>query len=154
MRVLIQHHSRYRYPSPAALGPHVIRLRPATHTKARIESYALRIAQECDLRWHQDPFGNHIARVAFKKGHRVTSFDVSVELAAEIRPVNPFDFFLDDAAQRVPFTYPSELQLDLSPFLETDAPFLHCARRAASFLADLPSTGETVPLIIELNQRV
>jgi uncharacterized protein (DUF2126 family)/transglutaminase-like putative cysteine protease len=154
MRVLIQHHSRYRYPSPAALGPHVIRLRPAVHTKARIEAYALRIAQECDLRWHQDPFGNHIARVAFKKGQRVTSFDVSVEVAAEIRPVNPFDFYLDDVAERVPFTYPSELQLDLSPFLETDAPFLQCARRAASFLADLPSTGKTVPLIVELNQRV
>src|SRR5687768_378326 len=103
MRVLIQHHSRYLYPTPAGLGPHIIRLRPTIHTKARIESYSLQIPPECDLRWQQDPYGNHLARITFKRGARFTSFDVSVELQVEVRPINPFDFFIDDRAKELPF---------------------------------------------------
>ena len=36
MRVVVQHRSRYHYPRPALLGPQLIRLRPADHTRARI----------------------------------------------------------------------------------------------------------------------
>jgi hypothetical protein len=41
VRVVVQHRSRYHYPRPALLGPQLIRLRPADHTRARIESYQL-----------------------------------------------------------------------------------------------------------------
>ena len=41
MRVVVQHRSRYHDPRPALLGPQLIRLRPADHTRARIESYQL-----------------------------------------------------------------------------------------------------------------
>src|SRR5262245_60874777 len=117
MRVLIQHHSRYRYPKSAGLGPHIIRLKPANHTKARIESYALKIGpSDHNLRWQQDPYSNHVAQVTFKKGVRVETFDVSVELAVEVRPINPFDFFIDERADKTPFTYPRDLSLELSRF--------------------------------------
>ena len=46
MRVLIQHRSRYLYPRPALLGPQVIRLRPAGHARAQIETYSLTIQPE------------------------------------------------------------------------------------------------------------
>ncbi len=121
MRLLVQHQSRYRYPRPAALGPHTIRLRPAQHAKARIEAYGLTVAQPCHLRWQQDPSGNHVARVTFADGVRIDSFDVKVELASRIipAPVNPFfDFFIDDRAEHFPFTYPAETRRDLEPFLD------------------------------------
>ena len=46
MRVVVQHRSRYHYPRPALLGPQLIRLRPADHTRARIESYQLLVEPE------------------------------------------------------------------------------------------------------------
>jgi len=32
---------------------------------------------------------------------------VLVELAVEINAINPFDFFIDDRARKVPFVYPT-----------------------------------------------
>ena len=102
MRILLQHLSRYRYPKPASLGPHLIRLRPTAHARARIESYGLRVSAPGEIRWQQDPSGNFVARATWPDA-TVDALDVSVELAADIRPVNPFDFTLDASAEKVPF---------------------------------------------------
>ena len=119
MRVLIQHKSQYRYPRPALLGPQLIRLRPADHAAARIESYSLHIEPEHRVHWQRDPHGNHVARVTFKAGQTVTELDIVVEMAVDMRPVNPFDFFVDARAKQVPFRYPDEEGNELAPFLET-----------------------------------
>ena len=150
MRLLVQHRSLYRYSAPAALGPHTVRLRPATHARAAIESYSLTISPDNKIRWQQDPYGNHVARVTFRSGTRVAALDILVELAVDVRPVNPFDFFLDDRCEKVPFDYPPELVADLSPFLER-AP---SSPRLDAFLTKLPAAGATVPLVVELNQVV
>jgi len=50
MRLLLQHDSLYRFPRPAALGPHQIRLRPANHARARIETYSLRVTEPAEIR--------------------------------------------------------------------------------------------------------
>ncbi|HEU5056863.1 MAG TPA: transglutaminase family protein, partial [Kofleriaceae bacterium] len=150
MRLLVQHRSLYRYSAPAALGPHSIRLRPATHARAAIESYSLTVSPEHQLRWQQDPYGNHVARVTFRAGTRVAALDVLVELAVDVRPINPFDFFLDDRCETVPFEYPAELVADLSPFLERPPP----SPRLDTFLAELPAGGDTVPFVVGLNQAV
>ena len=99
MRVVVQHRSRYHYPRPALLGPQLIRLRPADHTRARIESYQLLVEPEHRLHWLRDPHGNRVARVTFKAGQAVSEPDVLVELAVEINAINPFDFFIDDRAR-------------------------------------------------------
>jgi|GEM_PF-6507950 len=91
MRLLIQHQSHYRYPRPAHLGTHTLRMRPAAHAKARIETYRLQIGCERTLRWQQDPYGNHIAKVMFPADEPTASLDILVELTVEVRPVNPFD---------------------------------------------------------------
>ncbi len=67
------------------------------------------------VRWQQDPYGNRVARVTFPDGVRVPHLEVTVELAVDVRPVNPFDFFLDDRCEKVPFAYPAELRQDLAP---------------------------------------
>lgn len=154
MRLLIQHHSRYTYPRPTALGPQVIRLRPASHAKATIETYSLRIEQDCIVHWQQDPSGNRIARVTFREGQLVDSFDIQVELAVDIRPVNPFDFYVDDRVEKVPFRYPAETQRDLLPFLATDAEAVKGGPLLEEFLASLPKDGPTVPLVVEVNRLI
>ncbi|MBI5067138.1 MAG: transglutaminase family protein [Deltaproteobacteria bacterium] len=154
MRLLLQHESLYAYPSPATLGPHEIRLRPAQHARARIESYSLTVTEPGELRWLQDPFGNHVARLAFKKGTRLPELRLLVEMAVDIRPVNPFDFFVDDRCQESPFTYPEEQRADLAPFLTLDEPALAGGPLLREFLAALPSHGNTVSMVVELNRLV
>ena len=87
MRVVVQHRSRYHYPRPALLGPQLIRLRPADHARARIESYQLLVEPEHRLHWLRDPHGNRVARVTFKAGQAVSELDVLVELAVEINAI-------------------------------------------------------------------
>jgi uncharacterized protein (DUF2126 family) len=132
----------------------VLRLRPAQHAKARIESYGLSIEQPCNLRWQQDPSGNHLARISFDEGVRLESFDVLIELAVDIRPVNPFDFFVDDRVEEVPFAYPAETTRDLLPFLDRDDPSYATGPLFDAFLAELPKAGRTVPLIVAFNEAV
>jgi uncharacterized protein (DUF2126 family)/transglutaminase-like putative cysteine protease len=154
LRILIQHRSHYRYTAPAALGPHLIRLRPASHARARVEHYALRVPEEAAVRWQQDPFGNHVALLSFRKGARLPALEVLVELAVDVRPVNPFDFFLDDRCERVPFAYPAELRPDLAPFLDLTDPAFAIGPRFEALLATLPAGGPTVDFVVGVNERV
>ena len=154
MRVVIQHRSRYVYPQPARLGPQLIRLRPADHARAVIERYQLAIEPEHRLHWQRDPNGNHVARVTFKAGQTITALDVVVELAVDIRPINPFDFLIDDRVKRAPFRYPDELDAELAPYLDTGDPAYRMGRRATELLAALPASGDTLDLLVALNARV
>ncbi|MBL0274608.1 MAG: transglutaminase family protein [Anaeromyxobacter sp.] len=154
MRILLQHQSVYRYPVPAALGPHQIRLRPASHVRARVEHYSLKVPESASVRWQQDPFGNHVAHLSFRKGTRLAALEVLVELAVDIRPVNPFDFFLDDRCEQVPFTYPAELRHDLAPFLDRADPAYATGPRFEELLQRAPAGGPTVDYVVALNQLV
>ncbi len=154
MRLLLRHRSHYRYERPAALGPHEIRLRPAAHAKAHIETYGLRIEPPCILQWQQDSAGNHLARFTLRPGERVPFLDVAVEMAVEIRPINPFDFFVDPRCERVPFAYMGEIVHDLAPYLDLADPAYRGGPHLDAFLRDLPREGPTVDLLVALNSAV
>lgn len=154
MRLLLQHFTRYGYPRPANLGPHVVRLKPSHHAKARILSYALRIEQPHRVHWQRDPWGNEIARVTFPEDAPIDDLDLLVELAIEIKPVNPFDFYLDVRCAEMPFAYADELRRELHPFFAKDDPAYACGRRFADFVDSLPQKGPTVGFLVELNRRV
>ncbi len=154
MRILVQHSSHYHYPAPAALGPHTIRLRPADHTRTRVESYRLAIEQEHRLHWQRDPHGNHVARVSFRAGQKATSLDLMVELALDVQPINPFDFFVDDRAKVMPFAYPDRQSDELAPFLDRADPAYHVGAAATAFLADLPRAGNTIDTVVAINAAI
>lgn len=154
MRLLLSHRSRYLYPRPAALGAHTIRLRPATHAKAHVETYALHIEPQSSVRWQQDPAGNHIARVTFDAGKRVSALDVLVELAVDVRPVNPFDFFIDPDAKVTPFSYPEAIARDIAPCLDASDPAYAGGPHLEAFLRGLPHEGTTIDFIVALNRAV
>ncbi len=154
MRLHVLHRTSYRYPRPAAFGPHLIRLRPATHARARIESYGLHVSGDPKIHWLQDPFGNHVGHVTFEDGVRQELLEVRVELTVDVRPVNPFDFYLDERCKAWPFTYPPELLRDLSPFLASPADAAARGPRLARFLEDLPAGRATLDEVVDLNQRV
>ena len=117
MKIALEHRTTYRFDRPIAIGPHVIRLRPAPHARTPIEAYSLTISPaDHFINWQQDPFGNYVARVVFPG--RASELEITVGMVADMRAINPFDFFIEEYAQNYPFRYPDELAADLKPYLD------------------------------------
>jgi uncharacterized protein (DUF2126 family) len=115
IHVALHHRTQYRYDRPVSLGPQIVRLRPAPHSRTRILSYSLRVAPENHfINWQQDPQSNYHARLVFTGQTR--EFLVEVDLVAEMAVLNPFDFFLEPGAETFPFAYDSALDHELAPF--------------------------------------
>jgi uncharacterized protein (DUF2126 family)/transglutaminase-like putative cysteine protease len=115
IHVALHHKTHYKYDGLVNLGPQVVRLRPAPHSRTRILSYSLRVLPEKHfINWQQDPQSNYHARLVFPEKTR--EFCVEVDLVAEMAVLNPFDFFLEPDAQQFPFEYDSTLDHELAPF--------------------------------------
>lgn len=118
IKAALTHRTRYSYDKLISLGPQIVRLRPAPHARTKIDSYGVNISPaDHFLNWQQDPFGNYLARLVFPE--RTKEFEVTVDLVADMSPLNPFDFFLEESASFVPFSYDAQTRRDLTPYLET-----------------------------------
>jgi uncharacterized protein (DUF2126 family)/transglutaminase-like putative cysteine protease len=117
IHVALKHVTHYRYDRAVNHGPHVVRLRPAPHSRTRVLSYSQKIeGGEHFINWHQDPFSNWNARLVFLQPMKELS--ITIDLVVEMAVLNPFDFFLEDEAEHYPFDYEPDLKHDLAPFLK------------------------------------
>jgi uncharacterized protein (DUF2126 family)/transglutaminase-like putative cysteine protease len=115
----IYHLTHYKYDRPVTLGPQIIRLRPAPHSRTRVISHALSVSPVDHFVNHQqDPYGNWMARLVFPEP--VREFKIEVDLVADMSVYNPFDFFVEDSAKDFPFAYGAEIADDLSIYLKTE----------------------------------
>jgi len=146
----LQHVTRYLYDRPVALGPQLIRLRPAPHGRTRVPSYSLKVTPTNHfVNWQQDPHGNWVARYVFPE--KTTEFKIVVDLLADIAIFNPFDFFIEPYAEQFPFAYPDDLRQELAAYLAPELPGLRLSR----FLADIPTGPQSsVQFLVHLNQRI
>ena len=150
IRVALTHTTRYRYDRPVTLLPHVVRLRPAPHARTPVLGYSLVVEPAPHfLNWQQDPYGNHLARVVFPKP--AGELTVTVDLVAELAPINPFDFFVEDYAREYPFRYDDVLARELIPYRE----IVPAGPRLAAVVEALrPARLRVVDFLVELNQAI
>ena len=150
IHVAIEHITTYRYDRAVALSPHLVRLRPAPHTRTPIHDYRLEISPPNHrLYWQQDPFGNTVARVVFPGP--VTELKVDVRLIAEMTVINPFDFYVEKYAEHYPFRYEPLLQRELEPYLE----LTESGPKLAAWLARVDrKRTRIVDFLVALNHRL
>ncbi len=116
IKVALEHRTSYTFDRLVEVYPHVVRLRPAPHCRTPIEAYSLDV-EPADhfINWQQDAFGNFLGRLVFPS--RTRELSITVGLIADLKVINPFDFFIEDWAETYPFTYPKALKDDLEPYL-------------------------------------
>lgn len=148
--VALNHVTHYRYERPTNLGPHIIRLRPAPHTRTPILSYSLKVSPANHfVNWQQDPQGNWLARCVFPE--QTSELKIEVDFTAEMTVVNPFDFFVEPYASSFPFAYTDDLRSELAPFLAATEP----GPRLAEYLAGTArEAASTVNFLVDLNARL
>jgi uncharacterized protein (DUF2126 family)/transglutaminase-like putative cysteine protease len=145
--VALHHVTHYKYDRAIDLGPQVIRLRPAPHTRTPILSYSLKVTPTNHfVNWQQDPQGNWLARYVFPE--KTTEFRIEVDFTAQMTVVNPFDFFVEPHATSFPFEYGKDLKTELAPYLETIEP----GPLFKAWLESIPREADsTVNFLVELN---
>jgi uncharacterized protein (DUF2126 family)/transglutaminase-like putative cysteine protease len=151
LHVALNHKTQYQYDRFVQMGPQIIRLRPAPHSRTPILSYALHVEPTGHfLNWQQDPYGNFAARVVFPD--KIKHFVVEIDLIADMAVRNPFDFFLEPEAEHYPFTYEPALRKDLEPFLVTTPAGPLLKQWLRTLRAESPTP--TVDFLVALNQRL
>ncbi len=146
----MKHRTSYLYDEPTTFGPHVVRLRPADHGRARVLAYNLEISPVPRTHAQQDAWGNRIVRATFDEVDPTERLDVTVDASFDVRPVNPFDFFVEESFETLPAAYPPRLARELAPFLSP----LQSGPRVREFAADHRPQGRLVDFLVELNRSV
>ncbi len=163
IRVALHHQTSYQYDRLVNLSPHEIRLRPAAHARTPILSYSLSIQPAKHfINWQQDPYGNYIARAVFPEKTR--QLDFTVDLIADMTVINPFDFFVEQYAEKFPFHYTDQLTFELGPYLKTDVAIDIAKAEPATPLLDewminarrelMQKDISTIDFLVALNQRL
>ncbi len=150
IHVALHHVTKYRYDRPISLGPQIVRLRPAPHCRTRILSYSLRVTPAKHfVNWQQDPQANYLARLVFPSPTQ--ELVIEVDVVAEMAVQNPFDFFLEPSAEKIPLEYDAALRRELAPYLQTLPP----SPCFEDFLAGIPREPmASVPFLVEVNRRL
>jgi uncharacterized protein (DUF2126 family)/transglutaminase-like putative cysteine protease len=120
IKVALEHRTSYTFDRLVQVYPHIVRLRPAPHSRTPIDAYSLSI-EPADhfINWQQDALGNFLARLVFPSPMR--QLTITVGLIADLKVINPFDFFIEDWAETWPgppgLIYPKDVADDLKPYL-------------------------------------
>ena len=152
IRAGLHHVTSYQYDRPVTLSPHIVRLRPAPHCRTPVLGYGLTILPAKHfINWQQDPFGNWMARLVFPEPTR--EFSVTVDLSAEMRVYNPFDFFVEPSAEKYPFTYEAGLARDLAAYL-TSEPASPALAAYVEKLRPLATGQVTIDALVAINRQI
>ena len=150
IKVALRHFTSYAYDRRVAIGPQVIRLRPAPHCRTKVLSYSLKVLPDNHFEnWQQDPHGNWQARCVFPETSDHLS--IEVDLVAEMATWNPFDFFIEPYAETFPFVYEPNLAAELAPYLELEP----CGAALDAYVAGIPREQKQLTnFLVDLNLQL
>ncbi|MGA8332652.1 MAG: transglutaminase family protein, partial [Mycobacterium sp.] len=161
IKVALEHRTSYTFDRPVRVFPHVVRLRPAPHSRTPIEAYSLRV-EPADhfVNWQQDAVGNFVSRLTFPNPTK--ELTITVGLIADLKVINPFDFFIEDWAEVWPsgtFSYPEPLGDDLKPYLrpvDEEGPGSGPGELVQAWVRNfaVPPGTRTINYLVELNRRI
>jgi uncharacterized protein (DUF2126 family) len=162
IKVALEHRTSYAFDRLVQVYPHVVRLRPAPHSRTPIEAYSLGIdPADHFVNWQQDALGNFLARLVFPNPmHRLS---ITVGLIADLKVINPFDFFIEDWAEIWPgsprFSYPKELADDLRPYLrpvDEEGEGAGPGQLVRAWVGDfsVPDGTRTIDFLVALNRAI
>ncbi|MDT5349383.1 MAG: hypothetical protein QOH91_2670, partial [Mycobacterium sp.] len=164
IKVALEHRTSYTFDRLVQVYPHIVRLRPAPHSRTPIEAYSLRVEpSDHFINWQQDALGNFLARLVFP--NPMQSLTITVGLIADLKVINPFDFFIEDWAETWPsggLVYPKALADDLKPYLrpvDEDGPDSEGAGPGDLVQAwvrnfTVPAGTRTIDFLVALNRAV
>ncbi|TPW30557.1 transglutaminase family protein [Martelella alba] len=148
IKAAIYHLTHYKYDKPVILGPQIIRLKPASHSKTKVISHSLKVTPSNHfVNLQQDPYGNYLARFVFPEP--VRELKIEVDLVADMTVYNPFDFFVEEQATKYPFEYDPGIAEDLSIYIKPEP----MGPRLAAYMKklDLTPGQTTVDMIVGIN---
>ncbi|MFB2550310.1 transglutaminase family protein [Ensifer soli] len=150
IKASIHHLTHYIYDRPVRLGPQIIRLKPAAHSKTKVISHSLKVSPEGHfVNLQQDPYGNYLARYVFPDP--VTELKIEVDLVADMTVYNPFDFFVEESAEHWPFDYPEDIREDLKIYREPEP----AGPALSAYLETIDRSPErTTDFVVGLNTKL
>ena len=119
IKVSLEHRTTYHFDRPVGIGPHIVRLRPAPHSRTPDRV----LLADRQPRQITSSTGSRTRSATIWPGwcfpKKADKLEITVGLVADMGVINPFDFFIEEYAERYPFTYPAALAADLEPYLAT-----------------------------------
>ena len=152
IRVALNHRTTYAFDRLVGIGPHVVRLRPAPHSRTPVTAYSLRVTpDEHFLNWQQDPFGNHLARLVFPERADRAEHRGRPGRRPDRRST-PSTSSSSRGAETFPFRYDAALADDLEPYLRPVGRRHRCRAWTAQHAGEPASP--IVDFLVALNQAV
>jgi transglutaminase-like putative cysteine protease len=88
IKVALEHRTSYTFDRLVEVYPHVVRLRPAPHSRTPVEAYSLTVEpRDHFINWQQDAFGNFLARIVVP--NRARELTITVGLIADMKRTGP-----------------------------------------------------------------
>jgi transglutaminase-like putative cysteine protease len=109
MKIALEHRTTYQFDRPIAIGPHVIRLRPARTRVRPIEAYSLTILPATtSSTGSRTPSATTWPAWSSRKGQRAGDHR---RPGGRHGRHQPFDFFIEEYAETYPFRIPTSSPL-------------------------------------------
>src|SRR5262245_36771291 len=142
MYFAVSHTTRYRYPRPVLLGPHLFRLRPRSDGTQQVTGFRIRVLPR-PKGWSEylDLDGNAVVRAWFDG--LTESLTVASTFTVETLRTNPFDFLLEPSATTLPPAADAERDGALAPYRLRAEPDAAVTDFAGSLQRE--AQAETVP---------